>query len=409
MNVGVAGSEPGAMRLLYVCQRVPHPPDRGDKIASSNAIRHLRQRHSVCVAAPADSAEEIEQAEALRRLGVEVVVARRALAQCRRSAIRALPSNEPLSVAYFRSRELADRIREAAEREPFDVVIAFSSSMASYASGVPGVPLVADFVDLDSQKWALYGERRAWPLSWLYREESRRLLAFERNIARVASRVLVCTREELADCQRLLPEGRFEVLANGVDLDYFRPPAPKVASEEIVFTGVMDYFPNVEGVSFFCREVLPRIRRERPSSTFTIVGARPTRAVRKLAALPGVSVTGRVADVRPFLQRAQVAVVPLRLARGVQNKVLEALAMETPVVMTSAVHRGIDADDGEGFVVADDPATLAARTVALLTKPDDALALGRAGRTMVELRYVWEDKLAVLDRVLAEVAASASP
>jgi sugar transferase (PEP-CTERM/EpsH1 system associated) len=394
------------MRILYVCQRVPYPPDRGDKIASYHAVKHLARRHSVCVAAPADSDAEIANADALRRSGIEVLAVAHSPHTAAVNAFLALPRRTPFSVAYFRSTELARQVRQAASASSFDVAIAFSSSMAQYGDLLPNVPLVADFVDLDSQKWALYARFARLPKAWLYAAEERRLLEWERRVAGRAALTLVRTRGELDDCRRLLPRGRFEVLSNGVDLEYFRPSESKTATNEIVFTGVMDYYPNEEGVLFFADEVFPRVRREVPEATFTIVGSRPTRRILRLRTRPGISVTGRVPDVRPYLERAAVAVAPLRLARGVQNKVLEALAMATPVVASSAAAAGIDAQDGDGFRAADEPRAVAALLVDLLRAPADARRLGAQGRALVERRYRWDDHITRLENLLLGVTGA---
>jgi glycosyltransferase involved in cell wall biosynthesis len=189
-----------------------------------------------------------------------------------------------------------------------------------------------------------------------------------------------------------------------VDLEYFHPTLPKSASNEIVFTGVMDYFPNIDGVLFFANDVLPAVRKVVPGATFTVVGARPTRIVSRLAERPGITVTGAVPDVRPFLERAAVTVAPLRLARGIQNKALESLAMATPAVVSSPVARGIDAEDGEGILVADGARDVAARIVALLRNPEQAREVGEAGRRLVERRHVWDDHCARLEELLERAA-----
>ncbi len=392
------------MKILYVCQRVPYPPNRGDKIASYNAIVRLASKHEVCVAALADSSQEVHCAAELRRKGIQALIAHHSPSRARWNALRAIPGTEPFSVAYHRSSELFRQIAGAARNGGFDVVVAFSSSMAQYAEMVPDTPLVADFVDLDSQKWALYGQAHAWPRSWVYKQEERRLLAYERAVAARARVVLVHARPELDDCRRLIPGGRFEVVPNGVDLEYFRPSLQKSPSNEIVFTGVMDYYPNVEGVLFFANEVLPAVRNVVPDATFTIVGARPTRIVRRLRDRSGIMVTGAVPDVRPFLQRAAVTVAPLRLARGIQNKVLESLAMATPAVVSSPVARGMDAKEGEGIFVADGARDVADGIVTLLRNPKEAADLGKAGRRLVERRHVWDDHSARLEELLESAA-----
>jgi sugar transferase (PEP-CTERM/EpsH1 system associated) len=271
-----------------------------------------------------------------------------------------------------------------------------------------GAPVIADFVDLDSCKWELYAAHRAWPHSWLYATEARRLRAYERRLSRRAHCTLVRTESEREDCERLIPGARFDVLANGVDLDYFRPrPQPTGGpSRGIVFTGVMDYFPNVQAVEHFCVRIFPRVRAGVPDASFTIVGARPGRRVRVLDGHPGVRITGQVPDVRPYLAEAAVVVAPLVIARGVQNKVLEAMAMARPVVVSAAAARGVGTSPGQGFLVADDPAEFAERVAGLIRDPAAATELGARGRQFVERTCVWENRLHHLERLVEEACVT---
>jgi sugar transferase (PEP-CTERM/EpsH1 system associated) len=397
------------MRILYVVQRVPYPPNRGDKIPAYHAVRHLARRHEVTVASVADSSEELEHARTLEGQGVAVEVVRRHPAAARYRIARALITREPLSVAHYASPGLARRVIEQARRTRFDVAVAFSSSMGQYVVDL-GIPFIADFVDLDSRKWALYASASRWPYSGIYALEARRLLAYERMLARRAHCTLVRTEAERRDCLRFLPESRVEVLANGVDLDYFRPGGHPRNGRQIVFTGVMDYFPNVQAVTHFAEQILPRVQRVFPDVRFAIVGARPTGPVRALGRRPGVSVTGAVPDVRPYLWESAVAVAPLLLARGIQNKVLEAMATATPVVTTSAVLDGVGAEEGAGALTGDTPAAFADRIVDLLRDPARAAATGCRGREFVERNCRWDVRLSRLEAIVEEaVQARRSP
>ncbi len=395
------------MRILYVCQRVPFPPDRGDKIASYNAIRQLVGSHEVTVATVVESDDEARNALELEKQGIQVITARHSASTGKRNALLALARREPLSVAYFRSEKLAQKIRVAAEAPRFDAVVTFSSSMAQYAKILPETPHIADFVDLDSQKWKLYSQWAQWPKSAVYRSEHRRLLAYEERVAATAAYTLVRTQAECDDCKNLLKEGRFEVLRNGVDLEYFKPTDrdETETNRELVFTGVMDYFPNVQGVTFFCDDVLPLVRQTYPDVRFTIVGSRPSSEVVRLGDRAGVTVTGRVPDVRPYVQRAAIAVVPLLLARGIQNKVLEAMAMGKAVISTSAAFRGVDGSSDPIALVEDDPRRFASEIVRLLRDDDARQALGHSARRFVESHYVWAEQIAKLERLLERCTA----
>ena len=278
--------------------------------------------------------------------------------------------------------------------------------MGQYADVAPDVPLIADFVDLDSRKWDLYCQFHSAPRRWIYRLEERRLLEYERYLSSRARCTLLRTEAERRDCLELVPHARVEVLSNGVDFDYFRVEEEQLTSKtgsDMVFTGVMDYFPNVQGVEYFAREVLPLIRERHEAATFTIVGANPTRQVFELGNLPGVTVTGPQPDIRPFIAKARISVAPLHLARGIQNKVLEAMSMSLPVVVSPAVFRGVDVDEGDGVFVAKTTEEYVDRIVGLLDDPEGSLELGRNGRRRVESRYVWSEQLAGLERLAQEL------
>ena len=397
------------MNLLYVCQRVPFPPDRGDKIASYSTIRHLAKRHRVFVAALADSPQEAAFADGVRELGVEIEVVRMHRWGARFAALKGLLGKQPLSLTYFRSRRLSEVIARRAREEAFDLVLTFSSSMGPYARLVPNVPLVADLVDLDSQKWVLYAEHSRWPRSLVYRSEARRLLRYERELTARAALSLVTTEAEREDAQRLLPGAALAVYSNGVDLEYFQAAPYPVESKQLVFTGVMDYWPNSQGVAYFANEILPLIRRSVPGCTFTIVGSRPTKEVKALARDPGVTVTGRVPDVRSYLRSAAVVVVPLLMARGIQNKILEAMATARPIVTTSMAGKGVDAGESDGVFAADGPAEFATRVIELLESSEKASQLGAEARRRVEDAYVWEKQVAHLEGLLEAVCSRQPP
>jgi sugar transferase (PEP-CTERM/EpsH1 system associated) len=212
----------------------------------------------------------------------------------------------------------------------------------------------------------------------------------------------------MRDFEELIPGASVSCVSNGVDLDFFAPLASPKEEQSLVFSGVMDYFPNVSGVTWFCHEVLPRIRQEVPGVKFTICGSKPNAAVQELGRLPGVTVTGRVPDVRPYLARASVGVVPLHVARGIQNKLLEAMAMGLPTVATSAVFHGVEAEQNAHLLVADTAADFSAAVVRLLTDAGLRARLGHAARAWVEANYRWEVQLSRLDQVLALVTAGAA-
>ncbi len=397
------------MRILFLAQRVPYPPDRGDKIHTYNQLRHLAEAHEVAVACLADGEEDLGNIAGVKSLATSVdAVAVRSF-HARARALAALGSRMPFTVAYFNELGLHEQVGKRMRREHFDAILVNSSQMAQFVEPYSDLPRIMQFVDLDSLKWQQYAENSSIPRSWIFRREFHCLLEYERNLARTFTHSLVCTPRELKDLERLVPGAAASCVSNGVDLEVFRPHSLEKIPGEMVFTGVMDYYPNIEGIVWFCRDVLPLIRRELPDVTFTICGSRPDARVKALARIPGVTVTGRVADVRPYLARASVAVVPLRIARGIQNKLLEAMAMGLPAVACSAVAEGVEATPGRDVFVADDPADFASATVRLFRDDDLRRRTGEAARACMETNYRWEHQLQRLDRVLEVVTGKGSP
>ena len=391
------------MRILFLAQRVPYPPDRGDKIHTYNQLRHLAKVHEVAVACLADGEEDLANIAGLKSLATSVDAVAVCSLRAWSRALAALGSRIPITVAYFDERRLHEQVAKRIRQEHFDAILVNSSGMAQFVEPYSDMPRIMQFVDLDSLKWQQYAENSRIPRSWIFRREFHRLLEYERNLARTFTHSLVCTPRELKDLEQLVPGAAASCVSNGVDLEVFHPQSLEKIPGEIVFTGVMDYYPNVEGIVWFCRDVLPLIRLEVPELTLTICGSRPNDRVKALARIPGVTVTGRVPDVRPYLARASVAVVPLRIARGIQNKLLEAMAMGLPAVACSAVSEGVEATPGRDLFVAEDPAGFAAATVRLLCDAELRRRTGEAARACVEANYRWEHQLQRLDRVLEAV------
>ena len=395
--------------LLFLAQRIPYPPDKGDKIRSFSVLKHLARSwriHLGCfVDDPADGAGAAALAEYCA--DVRCLPLDRRLATLRSAP--ALLSGRSLSELFYRDRRMTAWVgRTLAQVRP-DAAYLFSSVMGQYlAAGPRPRRVVMDFVDVDSDKWGQYAGTTRWPMSAIYRRESRRLLAFDRGVAARADASVFVSPPEAALFKTLAPESAVttHAIANGVDHAYFSPdPTPPSPfppdARPIVFTGAMDYWPNIDAVGWFAAECLPLVRQSVPGASFAIVGNAPAPAVRALAALPGVTVTGRVPDVRPYLAHAAAVAAPLRVARGIQNKVLEGMAMGRPVVTTSRGLEGIDAVPGRDLLVADDAPGVAKALVRVLGEPALAAALGAAGRRRIVEAYSWDDKLACLDRLLA--------
>ena len=398
------------MRIFFIGQRVPFPPDRGDKITTFNEIRHLSTKHEVHVFCLADGRRDLDNVPELLRYARSVTAVPVIGWTGKLRALKALFAGGPLSVAAFNEAELHNAIRQKfAEIRP-DLIMIYSCNVAQYAEHFPQVPRIMQFAELDSSRWGQFARRSRPPLRWVYAIEERRFFAYERQIARTFSHALVCTAAEQCDFERLIPGAPVSLVGNGVDLEYFRSEGIAKQPGSMVFTGVMDYFPNVDAVFWFCNEILPIVQRQVPQAGLTICGSRPTAPVRRLAKRRGVTVTGRVPDTRPYMDRAEVFVAPLRMARGIQNKLLEAMAMGLPCVASAATTAGTAVPDGEGILVADDRDEFAEHVVRLLRDGAFRAQLAGKARAAAELNYRWETQLAYLDRVVEALSPQpASP
>jgi sugar transferase (PEP-CTERM/EpsH1 system associated) len=394
--------------LLFLAHRIPYPPDKGDKIRSFHLLQHLARRYKVHVGAFIDDPRDWRYVEDVRKMCGETCFVALHPMRAKLLSLVALATGEPLSLRYFRNAALARWIGHLLGSRPVERALVFSSAMAQYLEEAPAPAMrrVLDFVDLDSDKWRQYGERSRGPLRWLYRREGRILFECERRYAGTFDASLFVSEAEarLFTSQAAETSRRVSVVKNGVDTEYFSPqrvyPNPYAADEAVlVFTGAMDYWANVDAVTWFARDVFPKVRGDFPQACLYIVGARPAREVLDLAKLPGVRVTGAVPDTRPYLAHARVAVAPLRLARGVQNKVLEAMAMARPVVASPQAVAGIGPCAELQKWSADAPDALARLLVKSLRDPAPA-ALGESLRAHVLKHYSWSENLARVEAIL---------
>jgi sugar transferase (PEP-CTERM/EpsH1 system associated) len=397
------------MRIFFVCQRVPFPPDRGDKITTFHEIKHLSREHEVHVFCPGDGPEDLVNIPGLKAYAKSVSAGPVTAWGARLRALKALVSGSSLSVAAYSVEKLHTAIKEKYRQLKPDLLIVYSCNVAQYADHFPATPRIMQFAELDSGKWGQYADRSPIPLKWIYRTEQRRFLEYERHIGRAFSHSLVCTNAERDDFERQIPNVSVSVVANGVDLEFFRPGGAVKKPGAIAFTGVMDYLPNVDAVTWFVQDMLPLIQAEIPEAHFVICGSRPIPAVQNLAQRKGVTVTGRVPDTRPYLDSAEVFVAPLRLARGIQNKVLEALAMGLPCVSSLAAFRGTVLSQGEGIVATDDVREFADHVIRLLKDPSYRMDMAKKARAAAERHYSWDAQLHALDEVIAAVTAPRQP
>lgn len=396
--------------LLYLVHRLPYPPNKGDKVRSYHLLKHLVARHQVYLATFVDDPDDMRHLPTVRGLCADMHAEPLNPRQARLRSASAFLTGEPLSLPYYRSERLRQWVAGVRASHVIDATVVFSSVMAEYALPgdlPPGHPLLVDFVDVDSEKWAQYATQRRWPMSWVYAREGRCLLAYERALARRATRSFFVADKESELFRRLSPDtaGQVQTMGNGVDADFFAPdPArqsPFAAGElPVVFTGAMDYWPNIDAVTWFASEVLPGLRARWPTLKFVVVGRSPPPSIQALAS-DAIQVTGTVPDVRPYLQHAQVVVAPMRLARGVQNKVLEAMAMGRPVVAAADCVAAIDARSGENIVAASTSAEYQDAVGALLSDAPRALQIGAAGRQWVLSSYSWNAHMERIDPFLS--------
>jgi polysaccharide biosynthesis protein PslH len=394
--------------LLFLCHRIPFPPDKGEKIRAFRILEHLARTYRVNLGCFIDDADDKAHISSLEPYCAELRCFDLPRETAKIRALKGLLTGSPLTVASFANAAMGRWVSDILTREKHDVVFVYSSAMAQYVMNrdLGGARLVMDFVDVDSDKWRQYAAEVKGPMRWIYRREARKLLTFDRAAAARADAGIFVSDAEATLWRTLAPEvaARTSGIANGIDCRYFSPrhvwSNPFAGSgPHFVFTGTMDYWPNIDAVKWFAATIFPKVRAARPGASFTIVGAKPSQDVSALSSQEGVWVTGRVADVRPYLAHAHAAVAPMRIARGIQNKILEAMAMAKPVVTTAQGLEGIDAEPERHLLVANTEEGLF--RACLRAAEPEAAALGLAARRLMEESYTWERRLQGLDQILA--------
>jgi sugar transferase (PEP-CTERM/EpsH1 system associated) len=392
--------------ILYVVHRLPYPLDKGDRIRAFHLLRYLSRHAQVHLACLADEPASEEALTVLRhychRLSVVSLGRTRWL-----RAMSSLMRGRTVSEGAFHSPRLAATIREWMKTIAFDAALASSSAMAPYLRSpeLASVPAIVDLVDVDSQKWLDYADSGAGWRTWIYRTEGQRLRAMEQSMPAWAHAVTLVSEPEAAIYRRFCASGRVHAILNGVDLDYFQP-MPAQEETACVFVGALDYHPNIDAVRWFAETVWPTVHRRVPGSKLWLVGRRPAAAVRELASRAGVEVIGQVPDVRPWMARAAAVVAPLRIARGLQNKVLEALAMSKAVVASPPSLAALRVRPGKHCVRASSPAQWIKATTRLLRDENQRNRLGSAGRRYVEEHHDWDRCLEPLGELLGFAASS---
>jgi sugar transferase (PEP-CTERM/EpsH1 system associated) len=399
---------------LFLCHRLPYPPNKGDKIRSYALLRHLAKRGPVHLACFVDDTDDLQYLDKVRELagGDCYFEPLGTMTKTWRSLI-GLATGKPLTTACFGSNTLQNWVNRTLDRSPTGDVVVFGSAMAPYLlRGDPGRVLF-DMVDIDSDKWSQYAAGSHGALRWLYRREARKLEALECKAAAAFGYTLLASDFEADAFRHIAPASAFKIgtLTNGVDLKRFSPAGfenPFAAGElAIVMTGRMDYRPNYQGALWFANEVFPQIEKSLPGARVYFVGSGPPRALREIAG-PKIVVTGAVADVRPYLQFARAVIAPLLIARGIQNKVLEAMAMAKPVVATQQATRSLGVRAGHHLWVENQPARFAQAVVEAL-QGENRETISRNARKYVEDDHNWPDLLTDIDHHLEALGQAPSP
>jgi sugar transferase (PEP-CTERM/EpsH1 system associated) len=415
------------MNILFVCHRIPYPPNKGDKIRSFNEIKFLSEGHNIFLATTLDEPSDSRYLPELEKYTKKIYAT---YFSKKGKLIRNAFSNKPFSVANFYDRSIQEFVDETLQNNDINAVICFCSSMAEYIfmskayrnKGSRPINLIMDFVDLDSDKWLQYAKYAKFPLSLLFTFENRRLSEYELKINELFDETIFVSGREVDVFQEVYPEAKnINVIPNGVDTEYFTPAGGmgktkwldlvnkvnglweniKRENNILVFTGFMDYFANEDGVEWFCRYIFPKIRSAVPNTEFFIVGNRPTNLVWALSEMEGVNVTGYVEDIREYYWMADVCVMPLRIARGLQNKVLEAMATGNAVVSTSNASDGIICHKGVDIVIEDNEDEFSQAVISLLQDKDKRERIGKMAVENIRRYYSWKENLVKLKELLA--------
>lgn len=402
------------MRILFLAHRTPYPPNKGEKIRAFHLLSHLAKSHEVTLLYWVDDPDDLNHTPLLRSLcrgRVIPIRLNRSLAMLR--ALLSLLTGRSLTEGFYGSKLFERELNDVLSGQTFDAAFVFSSAVALYAKNLDCVTKIVDFVDVDSDKWGQLARVSSFPRSFLFRVEQQRLSRFEISISKWSSVSLFVSKAEAELFKQIGGKGRIEFLSNGTDLELRRLPLEHIPfhvggancvrqpnAPTLVFVGTMDYYPNIDAVRFFVEEIFPLIRQKFSRASFEIVGRRPTKSVQRLNKIDGIRVVGEVSDVRSHLVRADLSVAPMRIARGVQNKVLEAMAVGVPVVATPLAIEGIEVRDGEDVLVASSREEFAAQVTRLLTDSELRRALTKKAWNKMNQFYNWDLIGAKLEKLL---------
>ncbi|WND02601.1 TIGR03087 family PEP-CTERM/XrtA system glycosyltransferase [Temperatibacter marinus] len=399
--------------ILFLAHRIPYPPNKGDKIRSWNFLKHLLNNHSVHLGCFIDDPEDRQHISYLKSLCESVHAIERTGLMNKIYGLSGLFRGQSITRASYTSRSMQRYTDALIQSKQVDGVFVFSCGMAQFSEKHAGnIPILMDMVDVDSAKWEAYSADSSFPMSWIYNREAITLGKEEDFAARSSHETILVSAEEAALFkERMSPQSadlaqKVSGLNNGVDCHYFSAEQADVSAAEasdLVFTGAMDYRPNIEAVCWFCENVFPMLKNKYPTITFAIVGGKPSQDVQRLAEIEGVIVTDRVPETRDWIKASKIMVAPLRTARGVQNKVLEGMAMAKPVVSTTEAYTGIEAPQETTIFVRDDPILMAKQILSLLEDVPHANSIGAQAREWVMANFSWESQFQTLDSLLTSM------
>jgi sugar transferase (PEP-CTERM/EpsH1 system associated) len=408
-----AGMTEAKKRALLLVHRIPYPPDKGDKIRSWRLFQFLAERFDLSLGCFVDDRQDMQHCEFLRGQCETAHFVPLDPFWAKLKSTKGFLTGEALSLPFYQSTSMQKWVAEQVREKPFDLAFGFSSSIAPYLQDKAIAKIrMMDLVDADSDKWRQYAREKSFPMRQIYQREANLLARTEVEVSQWADQTFLITPEE-AELVQNLPQAATDKInywRNGVDTDYFSPHAEfegEAEDSDLIFTGAMDYWANEQAVLWFVENVWPILREKRPQIKLAIVGARPGPLLQKLNDENSIRVTGRVADIRPWLARAKIAIAPLRIARGVQNKVLEAMAMGRVVIASDDAASGLERETKACFQIVENNSAGAVKawSEAVETMLDDevrAEALGRKARVFVEAHYSWAAQLGRLSSALRQ-------
>lgn len=393
-------------KILYLCHRIPYPPNKGDKIRSFHQIKYLSKFYDLDLITLADDPNDLQYegrlAEYCNR--VKIFPLNKIMAKMR--GFLGLLSGNSISQYYFYLKEMQRVYNEWMTDSHYHAVYCFSSSMAEYILQSrkndnkinSSIRYIIDFCDLDSDKWKQYSQNSSIPIKYIYHLEATKLLEYEKKINKFFDKTIFISNNEAELFKKYYPEAEnISIIPNGVDHLYFSPEKTNnfksYTAPTLMFSGAMDYYANVDGIKWFVNEIFPKIKLHTPDIKFFIVGSNPSPVIKKLEKDPCITVTGYVDDIRKYYQIADICVIPLRIARGVQNKVLESMAVQKAVVTTSQAIQGINPDPDKEIVIANTPYEFAEQVIKLLENKGRAKELGCRARKFIQKQHNWDTNL----------------